>query len=115
MGIIAILVEIGFGIWGAIGKPWYWYPINIAALFVAGIAINTSFIQWVTRCHSVFLVKGTKGLFDIMGISLITFIYWAAAYGLSRIVFADHFRIIIFFGICAALSLIVAFSNGKRQ
>jgi len=113
MGVIAILVEIGFGIWAAVGKPWYWYPISISVLFVAGSVFNTSFIQGITRCHSVFAVKGLDGLCEALRLGFITLIYWAVAYGISRIVFSDRFQLTLFFSACFILSLIVAVTSGE--
>ena len=113
--LLAIVIDVGFGIWGALGKPWYWYLINIVLLLTASGIFNTSFIQGLTRCYSVIVLKGAKGLGETTGLALFTLILWAVCYGITRVVFAGHLQIGLFFLACAAVSLIVAFVDNQFQ
>ena len=113
--LLAIIIDVGFGIWGALGKPWYWHLINIVLLLIASGIFNTSFIQGLTGSYSVIVLKGAKGLGETTGLAFLTLILWAVCYGITRVVFANHLQIGLFFLACAVVSLIVAFANNQFQ
>ena len=113
MGILIILVDIGFAIWASSGKAWYFYLINFALLFAASSIINTSFIQGFTRGWSYISLYGARGILDALRINLITVVYVGVAFLITWFVFSEVSQFIYFFGICFLLSFIVAFNDDK--
>lgn len=113
--LLSIVIDIIFGIWGALGKPWYWYPLNIVLLFGASSAINTSYIQWLTRTYAVFALKAPGGFLQVFGLTVLTLFVWIAAYIIGRITLPGNFQIGLFFLACTLVSTIVAFVDGMFQ
>ncbi|CAB1078375.1 hypothetical protein D1AOALGA4SA_6120 [Olavius algarvensis Delta 1 endosymbiont] len=68
----SIIIDVIFGVWSAIGKAWYWYPLNIILLFIASSMINTSFIQLLTRTYAVFALKAPRAFSQILGLVVLT-------------------------------------------
>ena len=107
--LLAIIIAVIFGIWGAIGKTWYWYILNFILLFAASSIFNTTYIQCITRCYSVVILKGIRGIGENLHLIAFTLIWWIMSYGITRIVFQDHLQIGLFFLSCLAVATIVAF------
>ena len=110
-----IIIDLLFGIWGAVGKGWYWYILNFILLFTAGSIFNTTYIQCITRCYSVIVIKGKKGIGENIGLIILTLFYWLIGYLICRVVFQDHTPIGLFFLTCLVVSTIVAFVDNKFQ
>ncbi|MBU0533220.1 MAG: hypothetical protein KJ887_00270 [Candidatus Omnitrophica bacterium] len=114
-GISIIVIDLLFGIWGAIGKAWYWYIINFILLFIASSIFNTTYIQCITRCYSVVVLKGKKGIGENVGLIILTLFYWVVGYLICMIVFQKYTQIMVFLLICLIISTIVAFVDNQFQ
>lgn len=114
-GILLIIIDLLFGIWGAIGKIWYWYILNFILLFAASSIFNTSYIQCITRCYSVIVLKGKKGIGENINLIILNSFSWLISYLLYRVVFQNHTQIGLFFFTCLVLSTIVAFVDNQFQ
>lgn len=113
--LCSIVIDIIFGIWGALGQPWYWYPLNIVLLFCASSMINTSYIQWLTRTYSVFALKAPRAFSQVAGLTVLTLVLWALSYIIGRITLSSNFQIALFFLACILVSTIVALVDGMFQ
>ncbi|MCB2182403.1 MAG: hypothetical protein KQH63_10285 [Desulfobulbaceae bacterium] len=111
----SLIIDIIFGVWGALGKAWYWYPLNIILLFIASSMINTSFIQLLTRTYAIFSLKAPRAFSQIFGLTVFTLFLWAIAYAIGHITLIINFRIILFFVACIFVSTIVAFLDDGFQ
>ncbi len=111
--LLAFVIDIVFAVWASLGRQWYWYAINIIMLFVASGILNTSYIQFVTRVYSVFILHGSKGMKEAIGLALPTLIFWAVAYSIAYFVFRIHLPIFVFIGACFLLSTIFAFIDDQ--
>jgi hypothetical protein len=113
--LFSIIIDLIFGVWGAIGKTWYWYPLNVIFLFIASSMINTSFIQLLTRTYAIFSLKAPRAFSQVFGLTVLTLFLWAIAYVIGRITLTINFRIILFFLACILVSTIVVFLDGGFQ
>ena len=111
--LLSIVIDIGFAIWAAMGKPWYMYLVSFILLFCASSIINTSYIQGITRGFSFIYLRGLIGLKHALGINIITVLLWAIAYGLSYFVLEDNITSVVFFIACVILSTRVAFVDNQ--
>lgn len=111
----SLIIDVIFGVWSAIGKAWYWYPLNIILLFIASSMINTSFIQLLTRTYAVIALKAPRAFSQILGLAVLTIFLWAIAFIIGRVTLSVDFRIILFFLACILVSTIVAFLDGMFQ
>ena len=111
----SIIIDVIFGVWGAIGRPWYWYPINFILLFIASSIINTSFIQLLTRTYAVLKLKDTRAFSQVFGLTILTLFLWVIAYIIGRITLYINIRIILFFIACIIISIIVAIIDHMFQ
>jgi len=114
--LLAIIIDMGFGIWGALGRPWYWYPLGIVLLLSASGTINTSYIQWLTRCYAVSRLRAPRASSQIISLSFLTLLLFGLGYVLSRFALAaDHVKIVLFFLACITVSTIVAFADNMFE
>jgi hypothetical protein len=110
-----IIIAAIFGVWGAIGKTWYWYPLNIFLLFWASGVFNSSYIQWLTRIYSIFALKAPRAFSQVVGITFINSFLWTLAYVICRVSLSINFRIILFFLVCILVSTVVAYLDRGFQ
>jgi len=111
--LFALVIDIGFGVWAALGRAWYWYVINLVILFSASGILNTSYIEWVTRSYSVLVLHGVKGIREELALTILTSVLWAVAYGIGYVVLKSHIAVLIFVLLCLALSTVVAFIDHR--
>lgn len=109
MALLLTLADVGFGVWGAWGKTWYWYPLNIAILFGASSIYCTVFLQSAFKCFFL-AIFGRPG--HAFRLALLCVVLCAIPYGLSRIVFASHLQIALFLGLCTFASIIEGITSG---
>ncbi len=113
--ISIIIIDLLFGIWGAVGKAWYWYILNFIILFTVSGIINASFFQCITRCYSVIILKGKKWVGESIGLLVLTLVFWSIGYFICRIVFQNYIQIGLFFLACLVISTIVAVIDNQFQ
>ena len=114
-GVLIIIVDLLFGVWGAFGKAWYWYTLNFIILFTASSIFNTTYIQCITRCYSVIVLKGKRGIGENIGLIILTLVYWSIGYLICKIAFQNHIQIGLFFLTCLVISTIVAIIDNQFQ
>jgi hypothetical protein len=114
--LLAIVIDLAFGIWGALGRPWYWYLISVALLISSSSIINTSYIQWLTRCYAVRRLRTSSAGLHIANLSFLTLFYFCFGYLISRYALgADHMKIGLFFVACITVSTFVAFNDNMFE
>lgn len=114
-GLIIIVIDLAFAVWAGIGKVWYAYPLNFILLFMASSAINTSYIQGLTRGVSCIYLYEVKGISKAFRVNIPTIVFMLIAYFITCLVFSIFMQKVLFFGACIVLSTIVAFVDNQFQ
>ena len=113
--VLIIIIDLLFSIWSALGKIWYWYFLNFIILYTISSIFNTSYIQCLTRCYSVIVLKGKKGIIENIGMIILTLALWYFGYLICRFCFQNHIQIGLFFLACLAISTIEVFIDNHFQ
>lgn len=115
MGVLLFVVAIGFGIWSAIGKEWYWYALAPALMMVASSVLCTSYIQALTRLYAIAVVPGVKQVSGAVGILVINGIYLLVACVIAYFVLEEWLIFACFIVTCVILSTIVAVHDAQFE
>ena len=108
MGVLWFAVAVGFGVWSAFGKEWYWYIIAPVIMIVAGSFICTSYIQGLTRLYAVIVVPGVKRIRAAIGILAINLTSFLIGCVIAHFVLKEWLIFAFFIVACVILSTIVA-------
>jgi len=113
--LFSIVIDIMFGIWGSLGKPWYWYFINIILLFAAGGIFSTSYIQLVTRTYAIIALKPPRALSQVFVLTVLNLFFWVLSYIIGRIALSYNYQLGLFFLVCILVSTVVAIKDDMFQ
>ncbi len=115
MVILWFVIAVGFGIWSAIGKEWYWYALAPVLVVAASSFLCTSYIQGVTRLYAIVLVSGVKRIRSAIVIFVINGTSLLLGGAIAYFAIGNWVCLSFFIVLCVIFSTIVAVGDGQFE